>query len=131
MEPPFRPHQEIGERLASRREADALFLLGLLTFGLIAVVAITCIGTWTVASHLSQPQPPENHPPVATVCSGCGTEWRAMTGDPSVRVAIEPITRCPECPMSVEEFEALKRKYGKPSNHLPPSASVLVEEPTR
>jgi hypothetical protein len=126
MEPPFRPHQEIGERLASRREADALFLLGLLTFGLIAVVAITCIGTWTVASHLSQPQPPENHTPVVTVCSGCGSEWHSRGPGPH-----EPIEKCPSCPMSDEEFEALKRKYGKPANHLPPSASVLVEEPSR
>jgi hypothetical protein len=110
---------------------DAVTLLGVLAGGVIAIVVLICIGTWTVASYLSRPALPENHPPVATVCSGCGTEWRAMTGDPSVRVAIEPITRCPECPMSVEEFEALKRKHGKPANHLPPSASVLVEEPSR
>jgi hypothetical protein len=112
-------------------EMLARIILARIACGVLFIVLIVAIGTWTVASHLSRPALPENHPPVATVCRGCGTEWRAMAGDPSVRVTIEPITRCPECPMSDEEFEALKRKYQKPANHLPPSASVLVEEPTR
>ena len=59
MEPPFRPHQELG---------DAMVLLALLTFGVIGVVAIICVGAWTVASYLSRPMPPANHlPPSASV----------------------------------------------------------------
>jgi hypothetical protein len=38
-----------------------------------------------------------------TVCSGCGSEWTAMHDGP-----MEPITQCPNCPMSEEEFERLK-----------------------
>lgn len=34
-------------------------------------------------------------------CSGCGTEWRSPYPQ-------EPIDRCPNCPMSEEEFERLK-----------------------
>jgi len=46
--------------------------------------------------------------PVITVCSGCGTEWESMgPGHP------EPITKCPNCPMTPEEFERLKEEMRK------------------
>ena len=38
-----------------------------------------------------------------TICSGCGSEWES--NGPS-----EPITKCPNCPMTPEEFEALKEQ---------------------
>jgi hypothetical protein len=45
-----------------------MVLLALLTFGVIGVVAIICVGAWTVASYLSRPMPPANHlPPSASV----------------------------------------------------------------
>lgn len=48
---------------------------------------------------------PEKFVPVITICSGCGSEWHSLVpGD------VEPITKCPNCPMSMEEFEALKEQ---------------------
>lgn len=48
---------------------------------------------------------PETSLPTITVCSGCGSEWHSLVpGD------VEPITKCPNCPMSMEEFEALKEQ---------------------
>jgi hypothetical protein len=111
---------------APNGDGDAVTLLGALAGGVIAIVVLICVGAWTVASYLSRPAPPENHTPVVTVCSGCGSEWHSRGPGPN-----EPIDKCPNCPMSDEEFESLKRKYRKPANHLPPSASVLVEEPSR
>jgi hypothetical protein len=108
------------------RDGDAVTLLGVLAGGVIAIVVLICVGAWIVASYLSRPAPPENHTPVVTVCSGCGSEWHSRGPGPH-----DSIEKCPNCPMSDEEFEALKRKYRKPANHLPPSASVLVEEPSR
>jgi hypothetical protein len=104
----------------------ARIIIARVACGVLLVVAIMAIGGWIVASCLSRPMPPENHTPVVTVCSGCGSEWHSLVPGPH-----KPITKCPNCPMSDEEFEALKRKYRKPANHLPPSASVLVEEPSR
>jgi hypothetical protein len=50
----------------------------------------------------SKPEPPK---PIITVCSGCGTEWESMgPGQP------KPITTCPNCPMTPEEFERLKEE---------------------
>lgn len=44
-----------------------------------------------------------------TVCSGCGTEfWSPSWGGPP-----KPITKCPNCPMSEEEWEALKEQMRK------------------
>ena len=43
-----------------------------------------------------------------TVCSGCGSEWHSMDGKRG-----EPITKCPNCPMSEEEWEALKEQMRK------------------
>lgn len=48
----------------------------------------------------------ENH--TVTVCSGCGSEWESFDDKPS-----DPITKCPNCPMSDEEFEALKEAARK------------------
>ena len=46
--------------------------------------------------------------PVANVCQRCGAAWYPVFPDRDYGPQ-EPITRCPECPMSMEEFEALKR----------------------
>jgi hypothetical protein len=46
-----------------------------------------------------KPEPPK---PVITVCSGCGSEWESYgPGKP------EPITKCPNCPITPEELDAL------------------------
>lgn len=65
---------------------------------LVAVLACGC----------SQPTPPKKPAAVVTVCSGCGTEWRSYGDGPR-----KPITKCPECPMSLDEFEALKARVRK------------------
>lgn len=52
--------------------------------------------------HDTKPEKPVR---VITICSGCGSEWHSLVpGD------VEPITKCPNCPMSMEEFEALKEQ---------------------
>jgi hypothetical protein len=51
---------------------------------------------------------PEVSRPIITICSGCGSEWRSYgPGD------VKPITKCPNCPMTPEEFEALKEQVRK------------------
>jgi uncharacterized protein YceK len=46
-----------------------------------------------------KPQAPK---PIITVCSGCGTKWESIgPGQP------EPITKCPNCPITPEELDAL------------------------
>ena len=45
--------------------------------------------------------------PVANVCQGCGAAWYPVFPNRDYGPS-EPITRCPECPMSEAEFEALK-----------------------
>jgi nitrous oxide reductase accessory protein NosL len=72
------------------------FLLGL------AIVAALAAGCET---RNDQPPKPKK---VVTVCSGCGTEWWSQSGKPS-----KPITKCPNCPMSEEEWEALKEQMRK------------------
>jgi len=45
---------------------------------------------------------PEAFKPIITVCSGCGSEWESMgPGEP------EPISKCPNCPITLEELDAL------------------------
>ena len=45
--------------------------------------------------------------PVPNVCQRCGAAWYPVFPDRDYGPQ-EPITRCPNCPMSLEEFEALK-----------------------
>lgn len=42
--------------------------------------------------------------PAVRKCSGCGAEWKNLGPGP-----YEPITECPECPMSMDEFQALQK----------------------
>jgi len=71
-------------------------------FMLVAVLAGGC-------SPSAPPQKPTpQRAAVVTVCSGCGTEWRSYGDGPR-----KPITKCPECPMSLDEFEALKARVRK------------------
>jgi len=61
-----------------------------------------------VAAGCGQATKHEVRKPIITVCSGCGTEWESMgPGQP------KPITTCPNCPMSPEEFERLKEEMRK------------------
>jgi hypothetical protein len=55
-----------------------------------------------------QPSEPVKPARAVTVCSGCGSKWTAMHDGP-----MEPITQCPNCPMSDEEFELLKEQARK------------------
>ena len=68
----------------------------------LAIVAALAAGCET---RNDQPPKPKK---VVTVCSGCGTEWWSQSGKPS-----KPITKCPNCPMSEEEWEALKEQMRK------------------
>ena len=71
----------------------------------IAWIALAAwIGTGCKQRNVTPPKPNE----VVTVCSGCGSEWYSYDGKPA-----EPITKCPNCPMSEEEFEALKEQVRK------------------
>lgn len=71
----------------------------------IAWIALAAgIGTGCTQRNVTPPTPKE----VVAVCSGCGSEWYSYDGKPA-----EPITKCPNCPMSEEEFEALKEQMRK------------------
>jgi hypothetical protein len=72
------------------------FLFGL---ALAAALAVGCESS-------TKPKSPQGY---VTVCSGCGTEfWSPSWGGPP-----KPITKCPNCPMSEEEWEALKEQMRK------------------
>jgi hypothetical protein len=60
-------------------------------------------------SRRNDPGPtPEKPPRIVAVCGGCGSEWEQIgPGEPG------PITTCPNCPMSEEEFERLKDELRK------------------
>lgn len=67
------------------------------------------ISGWLAAAallvYLSQPpKKPPLQPVVITICSGCGAEWHSYGQRAS------PIKKCPNCPMSEAEFEALKER---------------------
>ena len=67
------------------------------------------ISAWLAAADLlvyfsQPPKKPPLPPVVITICSGCGTEWHSYGERAS------PIKKCPNCPMSEEEFEALKER---------------------
>jgi len=69
-----------------------------------------CFAAVLGAGCASKPTPePVKTPKVVTVCSGCGSEWTSVfgTGDH------KPITKCPNCPMTPEEFEELKDQVRK------------------
>ena len=67
-----------------------------------AIVAMLAAG----CESNKKPQSPQGY---VTVCSGCGTEfWSPSWGGPP-----KPITKCPNCPMSEEEWEALKEQMRK------------------
>jgi hypothetical protein len=70
---------------------------------IVSVVLIACslFGCRPQPRSIPTPAQPK---PVITVCSGCGTEWRSYDQGPH-----NPISKCPECPMSIDEFEALKK----------------------
>jgi len=74
----------------------------------LAGVVSLCILVVSIFSGCNPQQTPQPIPvqpePVITVCSGCGTEWRSYDKGPH-----KPISKCPECPMSIEEFETLKK----------------------
>ena len=53
-------------------------------------------------SGCGDPVKPAPHKPIITVCSGCGSEFESYgPGEP------EPITKCPNCPITPEELDAL------------------------
>jgi hypothetical protein len=71
----------------------------------IAWIALAAwIGTGCAQRNDTPPKPQE----VVTVCSGCGTEWWSQSGKKP-----EPITKCPNCPMSEEELAALLEQTRK------------------
>jgi hypothetical protein len=74
---------------------------GYLALLLSLALPIVTAGCGRAAKH-------EVRKPIITVCSGCGTEWESMgPGQP------KPITTCPNCPMTPEEFERLKEEMRK------------------
>lgn len=70
---------------------------------------LLCIaGLFALGYLFWPPAAPVKPSRAVTVCSGCGSEWKAMYDGP-----MEPITQCPNCPMSDQEFESLKAEARK------------------
>ena len=68
--------------------------------------AIFCVAV--LALHTLSDRRP-NVPPArtVTVCSGCGSEWSLVSPADGT---MEPITTCPNCPLSEDEWERLKKQ---------------------
>jgi hypothetical protein len=48
-----------------------------------------------------------------TICSGCGSEWSLVSSIDGLfhrRLTMKPISTCPNCPLSMDEFERLKKE---------------------
>lgn len=75
------------------------------------LIYLFCLGLalsgWVYAASRLQKKPVQRRVVVNT-CSGCGTEWHSYEGTRTT-----PLTKCPNCPMSDEEFEALKEAMKK------------------
>ncbi len=68
--------------------------------------ALAAVLIFVAKSISAKPKPSEGF---VTVCSGCGTEfWSPNWGGKP-----KPITQCPNCPMSEEEWESLKEQMRK------------------
>jgi hypothetical protein len=67
----------------------------------IAIAAsLAAVLIFVAKSINAKPKPPQGF---VTVCSGCGSEFESYgPGKP------DPITKCPNCPMTPEEWERLK-----------------------
>jgi len=83
------------------REIGPELVAGIRLFVTIAAV-LTLAALW---------RPQATLPPVdrARVCSGCGTRWTTINPE-RYPWPDKPITQCPNCPMSDEEFESLKEQ---------------------
>ena len=68
-------------------------------------LSLAALASGCTPERVEKPEAPRS---VVTVCSGCGSEWTSY--GPGDR---EPITKCPTCPMTPEEFEALKDQVRK------------------
>lgn len=76
---------------------------------LLVVLALFVLASLCRTASLKPPTRADAEKPRnVTVCSGCGTEWESFDNKPS-----KPITKCPNCPMSEEEWEALKEQMRK------------------
>ena len=88
--------------------AEQGFRVILRIVGVVAMVAGAAaffFGRWTAT-----PPKPQATKEWVNVCSGCGEKWYSMAlNDPA------PITKCPNCPMSEEEFEELKEQVRRRS----------------
>lgn len=86
-------------------DSDKAFAGGcLLVWLALFVIASIC----RTASLKPPPKAEVEKPRTITVCSGCGTEWWSESGKPP-----KPRTKCPNCPMSEEEWETLKEEMRK------------------
>ena len=68
---------------------------------------VFAIATWFSAILLQRsgkpPATPPAHKQIVTVCSGCGSEWESAG-------PTKPITACPNCPLSDDEWERFKKQ---------------------
>lgn len=75
-------------------------------------VFITVVASLALVALLAALWRPQATPTPADrfqVCSGCGTKWETINPE-RYPWPDKPITQCPNCPMSDEEFEALKEQ---------------------
>jgi hypothetical protein len=93
---------EMGPGDISRGIEDQIFG-GIVRFAavvaLVAGLVAFAAGRWSAT-----PSTPEQRKPDIRFCEGCGSRWETPNPEPNP----QPITKCPNCPMTLEEFEELK-----------------------
>lgn len=82
-------------------KAEVAFFIFYIFVGL-ALFLVGCVGLW----FASKRQPSNRE---VQVCSGCGTEWVTLHKDRFWKPS-NPITQCPNCPLTEEQFEKLKEQ---------------------
>lgn len=87
------------------------------------LVAGIAFGVALIAVGVVLASRPGTAKPLRTVryCERCGAKWTSFGNKPA-----PPITKCPECPMSMEEFERLKESV---RNRPRPAPAVDADEP--
>ena len=87
--------------LPEPRDATIAIIGGVFLSGLLMLISVLAL---LRLPDLPRPTPRKT----VTKCSGCGSEWSLVSS--LDQTPMKPITTCPKCPLSMDEFERLKNQ---------------------